>query len=112
MLERRNSDRIRLPSSWCNEINGDYFYTFQAADLSEEGIFLRSRMLNPGQAPFSKLTFKLPNGTLLKNVTARLVREHRTGALVGSAFEFMNLTEEQRLELRRFFNEYLLKGSA
>ena len=112
MLERRNSDRIRLPSCWVNEKNGDYFFTFQAADLSEEGIFLRSRMVSPSQTPFSSISFTLPNGVMLRNVTARMVRENRTGSLVGSAFEFVNLSEEARMELRRFFHDYLLKGSA
>ena len=112
MLEKRNSDRIRLPSSWVNEKNGDYFFSFQSADISEEGIFLRGRMLSGSQEPFSQLSFTLPNGRMLRNVTARVVREQRTGSLVGSAYEFMNMTEDTRLELRRFFNEYLLRGSA
>lgn len=112
MLEKRNSDRIRLPSCWVNEKNGDYFFTFQAADISEEGLFLRSRMVAGTQDPFSQLSFTLPNGKMLRNVTARIVRETRTGSLVGCAYEFMNLSEEARLELRRFFNDYLLRGSA
>ncbi len=112
MLEKRGSDRMRLPAVWVNEKNGDFLHSFQASDLSEEGIFLDHRMLHSKQEPFSQLSFTLPNGVMLRNVTARMVREVRRGERVGSAFQFMNLPEGARLELKRFFSERLIRGHA
>lgn len=112
MLEKRGSDRMRLPAVWVNEKNGDFLHSFQASDLSEEGIFLERRMLHSKQDAFSHLSFTLPNGVMLRNVTARIVREVRRGDHVGSAFQFMNLSETARLELKRFFSERQLRGHA
>ena len=112
MLERRNSDRIALAKVHVRELNGDYMYSFEARNLSEEGIFLGQRFCNSQQEPYSQLTFTLPNGTHFRNLTARIVREQRTGPLKGCSYEFMNLSEGDRIELKKFFVEYLKRGTA
>ena len=101
MLERRNSARLPL-SAKVRETNGDYLYSWSATDLSEEGVFLVNKFCFSAQEPFSKLSFTLPDGTPLHNLTARIVRETRKGEPKGCAYEFLNLTEEQRLVLKRF----------
>lgn len=103
-MERRNSVRLPLVLK-IRETNGDYFFTHDADNLSEEGIFLKNKVCFSAQDPFSKLTVTLPNGIQLRNITARIVRENRTGARKGCAYEFMNLSEEHRLELKRFLFE-------
>ena len=112
MKERRNSDRIKLQTLNVKEANGDYFFSFRGLNLSEEGIFLESKFCANNQEPFSKLSFRLPNGKHIQNITARMVREERRGKTAGAAFEFMNLSEEARLELKRFFVDTLLRGTA
>ncbi len=112
MLEKRGSDRMNLPAVWVNEKNGDFLHSYKASDISEEGIFLDRRLLNSNQEPFSNLSFTLPNGVMLRNLTARIVREVRRGERVGSGFQFMNLPEGARLELKRFFSERQLRGHA
>ena len=94
------------------EANGDYFYSFRALNLSETGIYLENKICISGQEPFSQVTFSLPNGKQLKNITARMVRENIGGQNNGSAFEFLNISEETRMELRRFFESHALKGTA
>lgn len=111
MTERRNSDRIALPKLQVQELNGDYMFSFRALNLSEEGLFLENKLLGD-QEPFSKLAFTLPNGKHLRNLTAKIVREERKGARVGSAYEFVNLAEDARMELKKFFYERLLRGTA
>ncbi len=103
-LERRNSARSLLPVK-VRETNGDYFYSWAAADLSEDGIFLVNKLCFSDQDSHSKLTFTLPDGTHLKDLTARIVRETRQsrhGRHAGCAFEFMNLSEDQRIALKRY----------
>jgi hypothetical protein len=112
MLERRNSDRIGLSKAMVKETNGDYLYSYEAKNLSEEGLFLVNRFCSSMQEPFSKLSFSLPNGVHLKNITARIVREERKGVTKGCAYEFMNLTEAQRMELKRYFSKNLLVGNS
>ena len=111
MLERRNSDRLALDKLQVKEMNGDYLFTYQAHNLSEEGIFLSHRQCVSSQEPYSKLSFMLPNGKHLRNITARIVREDRKGSRRGCAYEFLNLTEMQRMELKKFFLERLLVGT-
>lgn len=101
MLERRNSARLPLPLK-IRETNGDYFYTWDAADLSEEGVFVKNKVCFSAQESHSKLSFLLPDGSHLANITARVVRENRRGPKQGCAIEFLNLTEEQRIALKRF----------
>jgi c-di-GMP-binding flagellar brake protein YcgR len=103
MLDRRNSARLPLPLK-VRELNGDYMFTWDAADLSEEGIFLVNKVCFSNQDHYSKLSLSLPNGTQLTNVTARIVRENRRGRS-GCAFEFLNLSEDHRIELKRFLLE-------
>ena len=100
MLERRNSARMPLASK-VRETNGDYMYSWSSADLSEDGIFLLNKSCFSTQDHDSKLSLTLPCGTQLHNVTARIVREVRSGARAGCAFEFQNLSEEQRMALKR-----------
>ena len=102
MLERRNSARIPLQAK-IRETNGDYFYTWNCANLSEDGIFLINKFCFNSQEPYSKVSFSLPDGTLLQNLTARIIRETRKGEPKGCALEFLNLTEDQRISLKRFF---------
>jgi hypothetical protein len=111
MLERRNSDRMALPKLSVREANGDYFFQYFAADLSEEGIYLQHRQLMSNQEPYSQLTFTLPNGKQIRNVTARIVREVRSGPKAGCGFEFLNLSEAHRMELKKYFHANLLKGT-
>lgn len=101
MLERRMSARLPL-SLKARELNGDYMYSWNVANLSEEGLFLSNKVCFGEQDPFSRLTFTLPNGTELRNITARIVRETRTGQAVGCGYEFLNLTEDDRMALKRF----------
>lgn len=111
MLERRNSDRLGLDKLQVKEMNGDYLFSYQAHNLSEEGIFLANRQCVSSQEPYSKLSFNLPNGKQLRNITARIVREERKGSRKGCAYEFLNLTEAHRMELKKFFLERLLVGT-
>ena len=104
MQERRNSARIAFDLK-VRETNGDYFYAYSAANLSEEGLFLLNKVCYSSQEPYSKLSFTLPNGVQFRNVTARIVREDRKGGPKGCAYEFLNLTEIDRMELKRFFHE-------
>lgn len=111
MLERRNSDRLALHKIAVKETNGDYMFSYQARNLSEEGVFLELRQCVSSQEPFSKLSFTLPNGKHLHNITARIVREDRKGPRKGCAYEFMNLSEAHRMELKKFFHEHLIRGT-
>jgi hypothetical protein len=111
MLERRNSDRLGMGKLAVKETNGDYLFAFQALNLSEEGVFLANKQCVSGQEPYSKLTFTLPDGKQLRNITARIVREERKGAHKGCAYEFMNLSEDHRIELKKFFIAHLIKGT-
>ena len=99
-MERRNSVRLAL-SCKVREKNGDYLFTLQAANLSADGLFLTGKLLSSDNAPLSHLSFTLPNGVHLSNLSARIVRETRKGEPKGCAFEFMNLSEEARMELLR-----------
>jgi hypothetical protein len=101
MLERRNSHRLPLERTMVRETNGDYLFSLRARDLSEDGIFLENKLCVSGQDPFSRLSFFLPNGRQLSNITARIVREVRKGEHRGCAYEFLNLSEEDRIELKR-----------
>jgi hypothetical protein len=83
------------------ETNGDYLFTFDAANLSEEGLFLLNKLCVSSQEPFSRLSLTLPSGVQLRNLTARIVRENRKGEPKGCAYEFLNLTEDDRLALKR-----------
>lgn len=100
MLERRNSARLVLDCK-VREANGDYLYSFQATNLSEEGVFLVNKICFHAQDHHSKLSFTLPNGAQLRNITARIVRENRKGEPKGCAYEFLNLSEDDRIELKR-----------
>ncbi len=99
-MERRNSARLALACK-VREKNGDYLFTHQAANLSEDGIFLVNKICYSEQDHRSTLSFTLPNGKTLSNITARIVRENRKGEPKGCAYEFLNLSEEARMELKR-----------
>ncbi len=100
MSELRNSARLPLDCK-VREANGDYIFSFQAANLSEEGIFLLNKICFSAQDHHSKLSFTLPNGSQLRNITARIVRENRKGEPKGCAYEFLNLSEDDCMELKR-----------
>ena len=112
MMERRNSDRVLMPKLMIRETNGDYFFTLRAVNLSEEGLFLENKFCGPSHEAFSKLSFTLPNGKMIHNVTARIVREDKTSEKRGCAYEFLKISEHDRMELKKFFHERLLKGTA
>lgn len=99
-MERRNSARLVLDCK-VREKNGEYLFSFQAANLSEEGIFLVNKICFSQQDHYSSLAFTLPNGRQLTDITARIVRENRKGEPKGCAYEFLNLSEEARMELKR-----------
>ncbi len=101
MLERRNSARTVIQTK-VREKNGDYLFTLDAANLSEEGVFVLNKSCFSSQEPYSLLSLTLPNGVQLKNITARIVRESRKGRPQGCAYEFLNLSEDARMELKRF----------
>ena len=101
MLERRNSARIALKTK-VRETNGDYLFHFECADLSEDGLFLVNKICFNTQEPYSQLSLTLPNGVQLRGITARIVRENRKSEPKGCAYEFLNLSEEARMALKRF----------
>ena len=103
LTERRSSARMPLATK-VQEFNGDYLFRWQAADISEEGIFLLNKSCFSAQDPHSKLTITLPNGVELHQVTARIIRQSKKGC----AYEFLNLTEDHRMALMR----YLLSRAA
>lgn len=111
MLERRNSDRASLRSGNAKELNGDYEFTYRVVNFSEEGLFLENKFCVSTQEPFSRLSFTLPNGLHLRNLTARIIREDRKGEHKGCAYEFLNLSEDQRIALKKFFAEHTLRGT-
>jgi hypothetical protein len=111
MLERRNSDRALLRTVNAQEMNGEYLFTYRAKDFSEEGIFLENKFCVVSQEPYSRISFTLPNGVHLRNLTARVIREERKAEAKGCAYEFLNLTEEHRMALKRFFIEHTLRGT-
>ncbi len=100
MLERRNSPRMMIQTK-VRETNGDYFFSFDTANLSEEGLYLVNKLCFSAQEHFSRLSFALPDGVQLKNITARVVRENRRSEPKGCAYEFLNLTEVDRIALKR-----------
>ncbi len=112
MQERRNSDRVYLHLTHVKELNGDYQFAYKALNLSDEGIFLEAKICTSDQEPFSSLSFTLPNGVVLKNITARMIREVRKGPRKGAAYEFLNMNEFTRIELRKYIFDNLLKGTA
>ena len=102
MLERRNSARLPLAVK-VRETNGDYLYTWTAANFGEEGLFLANKVCITNQEPYSRLSFTLPGGPEIHNVLARIVRENRRAPGTGCAYELLNLSEEDRMSLKRFF---------
>lgn len=109
MLERRNSDRVKTQQIWVREENGEYLFSYAAKDLSEEGIFLDKRTVSPSQEPFSKFTFSLPDGSFLRNITGRVVREEKRQ---GAAIQFLNISEDVRMILKKFIVERTVSGHA
>lgn len=103
MKERRNSPRAHLPQVVVKETNGDYLYHLKLVNLSEEGIFLHNKFCSSDQDAFSKLSFTLPNGHTVHNAVARIIREEKTGTRLGSAYEFLKISELDRMELKKFF---------
>jgi hypothetical protein len=111
-LERRYSDRLAMPGGLVREANGEYHFSYRAVDLSEEGIFLEGRFLVSSHETHSVLSFTLPNGVAIRNVTARIVREDRKGLRKGCAYEFLDMSEDARMELKKFFHEHAIRGTA
>ncbi len=101
MLDRRTSPRLALHQIAVREMNGEYLYSLKAKDLSEEGIFLENKFCVGELEPYSKLTFTLPDGTHFHNLLARIVREQARGISKGCAYEFLNLSEETRMQIKR-----------
>ena len=103
MIERRNSLRIVPEDLWVREETGDFTYIYRAKNIAEEGIYLESKMRTDTQDYISRLSFVLPNGQVLKNVTAKMIREDFAKNKAGAAFMFVNLNEESRFKLREYF---------
>jgi hypothetical protein len=112
MLERRNSDRVSLNDIWVREENGDYLFSYSVKNISEDGLFLDKRVLSPDQEPFSKFSFSLPNGTILRGIVGKVVREEKSNSLRGVAVHLQNLTEEARIALKKFVSERTIHGHA
>jgi hypothetical protein len=111
MLERRTSDRVKLYGVWVKEENGEYNFSYSVRNISEEGLFMENKMRMGDQEPFSKLSFVLPGGRIIRNICARMVREN-SGRDGGAAYEFLNMPEDIRIELKRFVMEKTLHGNA
>jgi hypothetical protein len=104
MQERRASKRISHPAR-AEEKTGEFLFHYSVKNLGESGLYLQGRLLHTKAETTSKISVTLPNGARLHQVPARIVREDRKGPHHGSAFEFLQLTEEQRMELKRCFSE-------
>lgn len=102
MLERRNSARLPLSHLKIREKNGDYLFTYDAVNLSEDGVYVLNKMLSSSQDAHSELSFTLPDGHKVHKITARIVRENRKGEPKGCAYEFLQISEEARMALKRF----------
>ncbi len=105
MLERRNSNRIPLKDIWAKEANGDFQFSLEAKNISEEGVFLLKKLKTNDQEAFSQISLMLPNGTAIRNISARMIREVKGGHESGAIFEFLNMSENIRFELKKFIVE-------
>jgi c-di-GMP-binding flagellar brake protein YcgR len=103
-MERRNSPRLALDCNTTGKVrekNGEYLFSYQATNLSSDGIFLIGKICFSQQEHHSTLSFTLPSGKHLTDIKARIVRENRKGEPKGCAYEFLNLSEDVRMELLR-----------
>ena len=112
LLERRNSERASLLGVWVKEENGDYHFSYRACNISDEGIFLENRFKTNDQEAFSRLSFVLPNGKAIRNISAKMVREARVGKKTGAVFQFIDLEEQTRIELKKFIFDCTFRGTA
>lgn len=112
MLERRNSDRVNLKDAWIREESGDFIFSYAIKDLSEDGVFLLKKVLTKDQEAFSKFTFSLPNGLSIRSVAGRIIREENKDDSRGVAVQFLNLTEDARIALKKFILDNTIHGHA
>ena len=89
------------------ERNGDYMFSLEVENLSEEGMFVRGKMVTEAHHYVSYLTLRLPGGPELRNIPAKIIRETFGPARTGVAFHFVSMDEEMRIQLKKF-----LLGSA
>ncbi len=103
MKERRKSDRIRTIGLFVSERNGDYTFTLEASNLSKDGFLAKNKQLSQEQEYVSYLSFSLPNGVHLENVTAKIVHEKRFGQHKGVGYHFIDMDKRTLLELKKYF---------
>ena len=103
-MERRNSSRIQTQDLSVQEKNGDYIFNLEVENLSEEGIFVRGKMVTEEHHYVSYLSFLLPGGPKLENIPAKVVRETFGPGRTGVAFHFVSMDEETRIKIKKFLN--------
>ena len=101
-MERRNSSRLPTRELFVQERNGDYLFTLAVENLSEEGMFVRGKMVTDDHHYVSYLTFRLPNGAELENVPAKIIRETFSADRNGVVFHFVSMDEDMRIQLKKF----------
>lgn len=101
-VERRNSLRIGLSEVTVVEKNGDYLFHHTVENVSEEGIFVRGKVITESHHYVSYLSLRLPDGSELRDVPAKVIRESFGPNRNGVAFHFVNMDEEARIRLKRF----------
>lgn len=97
---RRKHRRHNTNNLWVTELSGDYQFVVAAGDISEGGIFLKSRM-KTSPSPSELL---IPMGTAMgtMQVTAKPVYDRLTKETYGTGYEFAELSAAQMKSLRGF----------
>lgn len=84
------------------ERNGDYLFHLEVSNLSEEGMFVRGKMVTEDHHYVSYLTLRLPGGPELRNIPAKVIRETFGPDKTGCAFHFVSMDEETRIQLKKY----------
>lgn len=95
----RQFKRYPQKNLWVTEYSSDYFYTLQATNLSEGGVFLKGSL--KGKGPSSLLNINLGRNYKL-TVEAVPVRDHVSEKECGTGYAFMGLSKDQSKALRSF----------
>ncbi|MBI3555613.1 MAG: PilZ domain-containing protein [Deltaproteobacteria bacterium] len=96
---RRKFRRYPASNLWVTELSGDYQFTANASDISEGGIFLKSRLKTTSAA--SQLTLHLGSQGSLE-VMAKPVHDRIASGTYGAGYEFMSMSATQMKTLRGF----------
>ncbi len=99
---RRKFRRYPAPTLWVTELSGEYRFTANATDISEGGIFLKSRMKTT-DAP-SQLTLHLGNQGSLE-LMAKPIHDRITGGSYGAGYEFTSMSSMALKTLRGFLRD-------